>query len=713
MPRIPDVTSLGERRAPVGRAPTVSDQSGEILANSIGNAATQIGAAADRFDAANQELARAKDANGYLDHQLAVKQLEQTYKDRISTGEVPYAEAQQKFTEEVGKLTAPQPQSRGEIAAQNLKHGIERNVTAATFGITQAVETAKQKDLQSQGALQLDSLGKLAGLPDANIESINKQVDLVAPLLRTAGLNPAQVSRTIQDFKDKNWLNQATQRAMQAKDSLPAIKQMERDLTAADGFYAGKLDTDKRNAVLQQVINSKLQIEYRAQHAADKRDALAERTLYQIDQQISSGVPATASQWASWDRITSGTPAAAEFKSRLADEQQVQTVLRQPIGDQIKFVQTKEQALLSEGGSLKDRANFTRLKTAVQANVTQLQTNPLLFNANRNGQDVAPLDFSTLDSQETSAQIQDRLSTLRAMQKQYGTAVPIKPLLPQEAQQLTAALETATPKEQASLLGDLNTATGDPTAFRAAMQQIAPDAPVKALAGMLTAKQAQLTTGTHWFRPDDNIASQDVAATMLQGEQLLHPTKTQGKEDGKPKTGLFLPETKTLQNEFQGKVGAAFAGRPGAAEIAFQAVQAYYVGKAAQTGRLASGKEDIDTDLVDESIKATLGGVADFNGSGEVLMPWGMPETTFDDRAQQAIDAEIRRRQLTGNAANALSDAGLRNAGDGTYYLMQGRNFFLDQTGQPLVIDINQAPAPFELPDVPAPSLVPSVPGLR
>lgn len=713
MARIPDVMDLGQRPVPQRARGIVQDNSAEISAAAMGQFAGAIGNVADNFDQKQQELARAKDANNYLDHQIAVKQLEQTYKDKISTGELAYGEAGAKFAEEAAKIPAPPPQARGAIAAENLNRGIARNISGATFGIGQAARVAREKDLQSQGALQLDSLGKLAGMPDANIDSINKQADLVAPLLRTAGLNEAQVSRSIQDFKDKNWLNQATQRAMQSKDSLASIKALEHDLTAADGFYAGKLDTDKRNSVLRQVINDRMQIEYRAQHEADKREALAERTLFKIDQQIASGVPATAAMWDSWDRIVKGTSAESEFKDRLSDEQEVQSVLRKPVDEQVKFVQGKETALLNEGGSLRDRANLVRLKSAVQANVTQLQTNPLLFNANRNGQGVTPLDFNSLDSEDTATQLQDRIATLKAMQKQFGAVVPVKPFLPQEAQQLTSALSAATPKEQATIFGSLRAAMSDPVAYRSAMQQIAPDAPVKAMAGMLTAKQAELTTGTHWFKPDDTIASQDVAATMLQGEQLLHPSKEQGKEDGKPKTGLFLPETKTLQNEFQGKVGVAFAGRPQAAEIAFQAVQAYYVGKAAQTGRLASGNADIDAGLVDESIKATLGGVTDYNGSGEVLMPWGMTRDTFDDRTRLAIDAEIRQRKLIGRAADALGDSGLRNAGDGTYYLMQGRNFALDGTGQPIIIDINKPPAPIKLNEVQQPLVVPSVSGLR
>lgn len=695
MARIPDVMDLGSSPVPRRARGIVQDNSGEIAAASLGQFSTNVSAIANQFDEKNQELARAKDANNYLDHQIAVKQLEQAYKDKITRGEIAYGEAQQKFMEEAGKIPAPQVLSRGKLAAENLNRGISRNIQVANFGIGEAAGIARDKDLQSQGALQLDSLGKLAGMPDANIESINKQAELVGPLLRTAGLNPAQVERTVQDFKDKNWLNHATQRAMQAKDSLASIKQMEHDLTAADGFYAGKLDTDKRNSVLRQVINDRLQIENRALHEADKREAKAERTLLQIDQQIASGVPATAEMWSQWSGLVKGTPAEDEFQQRLDDESQVQAVLRKPVQEQVKFVQNKEAELLSSGGKVRDAANLSRLKTAVQANVTQLQTNPLLFNANRNGQDVEPVDFSMLDDPQTAAQFSDRVATLQAMRKQYGN-VPIKPLLPQEAAQLTAALNDATPKEQAEVFASLRTSISDPAAYRAAMQQIAPDAPVKAMAGMLSAKQAQLTTGTHWFKPDDSIASKDVAAIMLQGEQLLHPGKTDKGEDGKPKIGLYLPEQNTLQADFMNATGSAFANRPQAADIAFQAVKAYYVGRAAQTGRLASSNKDIDTDLVKEAITNTLGGVSNYNGAGEVLMPWGMPEDTFDDRVGAAIDATIRKQGYSGRAAAALKDAGLRNAGDGTYYLMHGRNFALDSLGAPIVIDVNK-PEPIKL----------------
>lgn len=687
MPIIPDVQSLGASPIPRRARGIVSDQSGEIAGASLAQFGSAIGNIAEKIDENGQELARAKDANNYLDHQVAVKQLEQTYKEKIAAGEVPYEEAQAKFSEDAAKIPAPTPLSRGPLAAENLNRGIARNIQGATFGVGESVNAARDKDLQSQGVLQLDSLGKLAGLPEANIDSVNKQADLVAPLLRRSGLSEVQVTRTLQDFKDKNWLNQATQRTMQSRQSLPELKQLEHDLTAADGFYAGKLDTDKRNAVLNQVITHRIQLENRLQINADRRDAQGERALAQIDQQIASGVPATAEMWSDWGQTIQGTSSAPQFQERQDDEREVQGVLRQPVEQQIKFVQDKEQSLLSEGGTLREHANLARMKSAVQANVKQMQEAPLLFNASRTGTDVQPLQ--SLEGPDAQAEIDHRMVTLAAMRKQYGANIPIRPLLPQEVDTLKASLDKATPKDQAETFGHLRQSFGDDEAYRGVMQQIAPDAPVKAMAGMLSAKQAQLTTQTHWFKPDEIAHSGDVAATLLQGEALLDPTKGQKSEDGKPKLNLYLPETKTLQADFQDQIGNAFAGRQGAAEVAFQAVKAYYVGRAVQTGRLAANSTDIDSGLVKEAITATLGTVSSFNGQGQVLAPWGMDKSTFADRAHQSFLDESKRRGISLEVANSLaSHVGLRNAGDGTYYVTQGRNFLYDAHHQPIVITV-------------------------
>lgn len=45
-------------------------------------------------------------------------------------------------------------------------------------------------------------------------------------------------------------------------------------------------------------------------------------------------------------------------------------------------------------------------------------------------------------------------------------------------------------------------------------------------------------------------------------------------------------------------------------------------------------------------------------------------------------------------SACCLPALGLRNKGDGTYYVIQGRNYLYDQKGQPIIINLNGQPQP-------------------
>jgi hypothetical protein len=691
MPRLPDYNAIGPRAVTqVAAAPAV-DSSGTTTGQSMVAAGAALSDIADTVYVHRTNLARAQATNALLDHEIQVKSATQDIARQVQTGELPYAQAKQTWEDTVSKLQPAQPQYLDEVAAQNLKKGGERTVFEQGLVVNHVVQQAEANDFKDQFADNLDKLGKLAGMPGANIDEINTKADAFKLLARKAGVPQEVIDKSIQDFKDRNWFNNATQVAMESKNSMSDLRQLSHDLTDADGFYAGKLDTEKRNAILRTVTNDQLILENRLERAQEKREAAGQRALLQMGTQIASGVPATAQMWDNWQHTVKGTEAEADFKQYADDEQKVQTVLRQPIDEQLKFVQDKQATLQSQGGSLRDLANLNRLKGAVEQNVKLMQTEPLIFDAQRTGTDLPPLNLTQLGdpnaNQQISQQIQDRVTTITAMRKQYGSQVPLRPLLPQEAAQLTNALQTADPKDAAILYGSLQNATGgDLEAYKGIMQQIAPDAPIKALAGLLTAKQRQLTLATHWFKPNEVAPSGNVATTMLQGEALLNPSKAQKGEDGKPTSKLFLPETTQLQSEFQDRVGDAFAGRPGAAETAFQAVQAYYVGKAAQSGRLASGKQDVDPAIMKEAITATLGNVVSFNGGGSVLAPWGMSEGDFLDKAQSALTAA--QKSVKPEFAANLNSAGLRNNGDGTYYVTQGRNFVPGKDGKPLVITL-------------------------
>jgi hypothetical protein len=444
-------------------------------------------------------------------------------------------------------------------------------------------------------------------------------------------------------------------------------------------------------------IESALTVERRREAEQLERDALrrearAERTIGAIDRQIASGIPATPEMWRDWESQVKGTPLAAEFQARLADEREVQDLLGKPVQDQLAFIQQKETAL-AQGGTLTQAANLNRLKAVVSQNLQLLSQSPLIFNERRTGTPTEPLSLDLLASGDggTTLQLRDRVEELRSMQKQLGAAVPLKPLLPQEAQQLTSTLQAVPPARQAELLDGLAVSFADPEAFRAAMQQIAPDAPVTALAGLLAGKAEEITTKRRLFGPNTTVSGKKVAQTLLEGQAILAPNSTEKAQDGRPKVALYLPEQNLLQQEFTDLVGDAFRGRPGAADIAFQAAMSYYVGRAAQTGRIASSKEDVDTALVSEAVTAVLGSVSDYNGAGKVLAPWGMDEDRFEDLADQAFRRTAADRGLPAERIDDLAgDIGLQNAGEGRYRVTIGNNYLTDSLGTPLVLELGK-----------------------
>lgn len=657
----------------------------------IGNVGMQ--ASADMMAEQRREdeaLARAKASNALLDHEIQVKALTSDISGRLADGSLSYGDAPKAYQEAYAKIERPKIAGLDPAMTETFDKGLKRTEFSGLVDVQTASEKAKRADFKGQADLALDKLGKIAGMPGGDIGKINDQANALDPLGRVAyGANWDKVK---QDFKDRNWLNHATQRAMESKDSLEAISQLEHDLTAADGFYAGKLDTDKRNGVLRAVTNDRLRIENRIQHNADRMEAKAEKVIGEIDRQIASGIPASPEMWADWAGKVKGTAWESDFRQRLADEAEVQKVLRLPIEQQRAFVQKKEEALLNGGGSVRDKANTDRLKSAVDANLKQLQNDPLLFAQNRTGVPVQPLDIADLAEPGGGDKVQgilkDRVASITALQKQYGPQVNMKPFLPQEAQFLTRALDQASPKQQVELFGTLRMAFGDDAAYTAGMQQIAPDSPVKALAGMLMAKQRKITLESNWVRDDVTATSGDVAATVLEGENLINKTRGQKSEDGKPLRSLYIPPIKDFEMQFAGYVGDAFAGRPGALDVAMQAAYAYYVGKSSKTGRLNTDAKDIDGKMLEEAMTATIGTPVSYGSGGTVFAPWGMDKGTFKDKVKESFAAEIKARGMPESLRDSLPSLGLRNLGDGSYYVTQGRNFLYDGKGRPVTIKV-------------------------
>lgn len=661
-------------------------------AQNLGNTAVRLGA---QMGEQRQQAAAAQASNNLLDHQLAIQQHVETIRDGLATGQLDPNDARAKFDD---LATTVQPRKVDYLtpeAASAYARGAQRVQSEAAFKVDNLVDLAHRQQFKDSFTQGLDKLGKLAGEPGADVPAIIEQAKTYAPVGRAAGVPPADVDTALQNWTDQTWFNDATNRAIQSTDSMKGLKALQKDLSAKDGYYIGKLDTNKRNAVLAQVTNRIDTLQNRLMHEADKREADAQRAMYEIDRQVSTGVPAPPEQMANWAQRVSGTSFAGDFKDALKDQHEVQDVLRLPPDQQVSFIQDKQADIDKNGGTVRDIANLSRIGQAVTKNINTMQQAPLLFNAQRTGQDVTALDWSALitpgGGQQFAEQLKQRSLTIAAMQKQYGATVTNKPLLPQEAAQLSGSLVNATPAQSTQIFSALRTAAGDDKTYRAIIQQIAPDSPVKALAGLLASKQRDITLQRNWIASDVLASSPDVARTMLQGESLLNPGKDAKGQDGKPKASLYLPDPTAFQAAFTDRVGTAFANHSGALETAYQAAQAYYVGKADQTGRLAKNNLDIDPKILNEAITATVGTVVDYNGQGEVVAPWGMDKPAFESAVQSAWQGAVKAGQVPQFDRTQLYKFGLENDTAGTYKVKVGEKY-LSFKGRPVVLNVDPRP---------------------
>jgi len=631
-------------------------------------------------------MARAKAADATLNYGLQVKAAQMDVQDKISRGDIPYQQGESAFSTAVDQITPPAPGNLDPALAVTFNTGLKSARENARLQVRQSVLTAQDDEFKSTFGSVLDKLGKMAGFVGADVARINAQADSFAPLARQAGLSEAQVTKTLQDFKDNNWTQQATQRAMLARNDVGQLDQIAADLGGAKGFYADKLDANKRNAILSQVLNRKQLLLDRAAHAQDRADAAGARVINQMDEQIASGVPATPEMFADWADKTKGTASAADFDARVKDYDTVQKVLRMSPAEQQTYLQQAQAKLLSGGGSVHDKTMLDRTTTAVNASIQQMRTDPLLWNQSRLGDAVEPINVADLPQLATSGELattlQQRAATLDAMRKQYGTEVPMKLLLPQEADGVSRVLEQASPKQQAALFGAMKNAAGNDAVYAAVMQQIAPKSPVLAYAGKImgTGRPAIASVETHWFSPNVNVAmsAQDVAQTMLDGEALIKP-------DEKGAAKFPMPAdagVNGLRAVWATVVGDGFRGDGGSDAQAYQAFRAMYAGLAAK-----AGKSDgvLDTDIATMAARASIGNVGEWNDK-IVIPPYGMDFGKFTDAANTAWASA--RAHVPGAAENDLGAYDLDRIGDGVYVVSNGQAPVRDANGKPVILRI-------------------------
>lgn len=612
----------------------------------------------------NSEMARAKASNALLDHEIAVKTTTEDIHNQIQTGAIPYKEGQAKYAEAISKIQAPVVEGLDPAMQENYDRGIKRLQFGGDKTIAASVVTAQRADFKGQWGLSLDKLGKLGGFPGADIDKINEQATALVPLARAAGLSEAEVTKQLQDFKDQNWTNHATQSAIQNSDNLDGLKQVQKDLTSADGFYANKLDANKRNAILSTVTSHIIRLENRANTLADKADALAEKTVDKLESDVMTGIPVSENRIAVDATAVKGTQHQARFDAVLQMQKSVTELMAKPITEQDATIKAMQADLAAKGSDYpaRDKKLLDTLQAASDNFKKTLDEQPLQAIAMKTGMQFAPLTPASLsDPKQIPGILKDREAYIGAARKQFGDQVQPKILFSAEADMVKKSLENMSPTDQKNLLAVMKgSMSGE--AFRATMDQIGADGPMK-LAGISQSYGYKTTEG------------RDIGELLLQGRKLLKDSTT------------LMPKEKSsggdaLAPAFNEIVGNSLPPGEKSREYAYSGVKAIYAVLAKE-----EGKNDgiLEPSILKRAVNFVTGGIVDYNGS-KVIPPYGMAESTFLDKTRAQIDG---LKGMSSLSPDELRKLPIESTKDG-YVFRNGRNYVPGKDGKPLTFKVNQ-----------------------
>lgn len=674
MARIPDGSGFGNAGPVRPQGGAARDPGSEDM-QALGRVAATVGGIAQdamrKQQADDEALARAKASNALLDHELAIRARADDVAGRVSTGELDYREADNFYQAEVAKIPAPDFTNLDPALAEQVKGGLTRNAVSGRETIARVTGQAKRADFKGQFNTALDSLGKLAAAPDADVDAINNKARAFRALALQAEIPPDQIDKALQDFQDKNWTNHATRRYIAGREDAAALAQLETDLTADDGYYAARLDTDKRNALLSQVMGGRTRLEARAQVETDKREAVAEREVTWFRDQLVTGQEIAGERWQQGMANVQGTTQEAAFKEAQAMATEVQEFRSRPFAEQEAYVRALESQTKTTPSTdpKRDLSRLTTLRGAFDAAKKQAQEEPLTFLANQTGVQTPPLALDSLrtgDPSVIAAQLQSRFATLASIRKSYGPDVGTNPWLPEETAIVREFFAKADDKGRLNLLSVLSSATPDAASYAGALKPIAADEPLYMAAGMAQFRKLAGPDGT-----------------------ALPPLILAGARIRADKT-VPQPSDQTLRLAFDERVGDALPAGSTARKQAFEVFAAVYAGRGQTTGvrhEALGGQIPADNDLADEAIDLATGGVSEINDV-RVLRPYGMSEDDFEDRLGRGIGAAAA---ASGFDRGLLEDMPVQPVPgrEGAYYLLNDGAVQLDpKTRKPIVVTV-------------------------
>ncbi|BHI68797.1 hypothetical protein JNE17039_23470 [Escherichia coli] len=368
--------------------------------------------------------------------------------------------------------------------------------------------------------------------------------------------------------------------------------------------------------------------------------------------------------------VREGNLRYTEFKNTQIAGQYIGSFRNMPTSSITAYVEQLRPDTGETGEGYASRAAlYDNVVSAANQVIKQRQSDPVQFSL-ASGQ-AKPIDMSNKDNFGQSVAL--RAAQVSDLAKSYGT--PLTFFSKDEANQIGVFFRDAPVSQQAAYLDTIRQSTGGGQVYMSALQQISANAPSAAVAGILMDKPGGILAEKNWFNPDVSVSPETAAQTILAGAAAR-----KGTDDAK---GIPMPKDADLRLEFSDMVKDAFAGDAQGASMAYEIAKDYYAGVMAKKG-VVSG--EIDNDVWKQAVNVATGGVHDYNGMGNVLLPWGMSAEQFDKQVNQAWNEQV----VGSGIKTPPGQYGLQSYGDSQYLVKLGTGYLLKDDGSPVVLNLTQ-----------------------
>lgn len=509
----------------------------------------------------------------------------------------------------------------------------------------------------------IESLQRLA-LTDR--EGAVRQAEVLFKGEGVALMGADKAGKALQKFREDVTFTDIDRRITANQTNAKGLQDLKAEL--GSDKYAD-LAPERRNFLEAKIQRNELHLQQQGEIAERRRLHALEMQSKRFSWYVENGREIPPGEFNAFVKAAKGTPFEG-MADAIIGEQRLMSELSGLTPDRMVAKVRELEEKYGPTPSKEQISHIEKVKRFTDRSIKLLNESPLTYATEREGAVLEPLDMANPAS--WASNLQNRTAILTEQTKRTGAAP--KGLFPQEVHQLTSMLRSSPASQKREILASLRQGFGDDRVFKATMQQIAPDDPVTAAAGIAAARGLTSTKDRY------------LADELLRGQELLRPNR---KEDGKPGSGSIvkMPADKDLMLVFANRSRDAFANNSEAGDLFFQQVKAIY---AARTDAAGDMSGVVNSTRLEEAIAA----VAPFekHRGRQIVMPHGMSYGQFRDGLQRRVDDLVASGRLDdGWNAGKLMDLPLQNSGDGKYIFRIGDGKLVDKGRRPVVIDFNEA----------------------